>query len=67
MLKKNMGSVDRISRVGLGLALMASAAVGALGPWAYIGVIPVITGALGSCPAYTVFGFKTCKTQPPAD
>lgn len=67
MLEKNMGGVDRISRVGLGLALMASAAVGALGPWAYIGVIPVITGALGSCPAYTVFGFKTCKTLPPTD
>lgn len=67
MLEKNMGGVDRMSRVGLGLALMASAAVGALGPWAYIGVIPVITGALGSCPAYTVFGFKTCKTLPPAD
>lgn len=62
MLEKNMGGVDRITRVGLGLALIASAAVGALGPWAYIGIVPVITGAIGSCPAYSVFGFKTCKT-----
>ena len=67
MLEKNMGAVDRMSRIGLGLALIASAAVGALGPWAYIGVIPVITGALGSCPAYSLFGFKTCKTPPPSN
>ena len=64
MLEKNMGAVDRISRIGLGLALIASAAVGALGAWAYIGVVPVITGAMGSCPAYSLFGFKTCKTPP---
>lgn len=63
MLEKNMGTVDRASRIGLGLALIASAAAGALGPWAYIGVVPVITGAMGSCPAYSIFGIKTCKTQ----
>ncbi len=67
MLEKNMGGIDRASRIGLGLALIASAAVGALGPWAYVGVVPVITGLIGSCPAYTLFGFKTCKTPPPAN
>ena len=56
-----MGGSDRVVRVVLGLGLIASAVVGALGPWAYIGVVPVITGALGSCPAYSIFGFSTCK------
>lgn len=63
MLKKNMGGVDRWSRIGLGLALIASAAVGALGQWAYIGIIPVITGAVGNCPLYSIVGITTCKTQ----
>jgi hypothetical protein len=63
MFKKNMGTVDRWSRLGLGLALIASAAVGALGPWAYLGIIPVITGALGNCPLYSLVGMSTCKTQ----
>ena len=67
MLEKNMGGVDRASRIGLGVALIASAAVGALGSWAYIGIVPVVTGLIGSCPAYTLFGFKTCKTLPPAN
>lgn len=67
MFQKNMGSLDRMSRIGLGLALVVSAAVGALGSWAYVGFVPVITGALGSCPAYSLFGFKTCKTPPPSN
>lgn len=61
MFQKNMGGLDRIVRLMLGLALIASAYVGALGAWAYIGVVAVITAALGSCPAYSIFGFKTCK------
>lgn len=63
MLEKNMGGVDRVTRVILGIGLILSAVVGALGPWAYIGVVPVITGSIGSCPAYSIFGFKTCKTS----
>lgn len=63
MFQKNMGGIDRLSRIGLGLALIASAALGALGPWAYVGIIPVITGAIGSCPLYSVIGITTCKTQ----
>jgi hypothetical protein len=61
MVKKNMGGMDRLSRAGLGLALIASAAAGALGPWAYIGIIPVITGAFGVCPLYSALGFTTLK------
>lgn len=63
MFEKNMGAGDRVVRFLLGAGLIASAYIGALGAWAYIGIIPVITSALGSCPAYSIFGFTTCKKQ----
>ncbi len=63
MFKKNMGAMDRFSRAGLGLALIASASAGALGPWAYIGIIPVITGVFGVCPLYSALGFNTLKRK----
>ncbi len=61
-MKKNMGGMDRIVRMSIGVLLIISAAVGALGPWAYIGVLAVIIGAIGNCPLYSLFGVKTCKT-----
>lgn len=61
MFKRNMGGMDRFSRAGLGLALIASASAGALGPWAYIGLIPVVTALIGMCPLYSVLGFNTLR------
>ncbi len=65
MLQKNMGGSDRAVRFILGCLLVISAAVGALGPWAYLGVIAMITGAVGNCPAYSIFGLTTCKPKQP--
>ncbi len=59
---KNMGTTDRAIRIIVGLALVAAAATGSLGAWAWIGVVPLATAALGNCPAYSLIGFKTCKT-----
>ena len=61
-MKKNVGIIDRTLRIVAGLALIALTATGTIGPWGWIGVVPLATGALGWCPAYTLFGFKTCKT-----
>jgi hypothetical protein len=61
MLSKNMGGIDRLSRVGLGAALVASAILGALGSWAYIGVLAMATGALGRCPLYAMFNYSTFR------
>jgi hypothetical protein len=58
-MKKNVGGVDRVVRVVAGIALIAWAIAG--GPvWAWIGVLPVLTGSLGYCPAYVPFGISTC-------
>ncbi len=59
MFAKNAGSIDRALRIIIGLALIAWAVFG--GPfWAWIGVVPLLTGAIGSCPLYSVFGINTC-------
>jgi hypothetical protein len=62
-MKTNEGNLDRILRIGAGLALIAAAATGTVGMWGYIGVVPLATGALGWCPLYTMLGFNTCPMK----
>lgn len=59
-LRVNEHPVERAVRVVLGLTLIAMAMMGTVGAWGYIGVVPLLTGAIGSCPLYSVFGFSTC-------
>lgn len=59
----NEGTLDRSLRVVVGLALVALAFTKTLGPWAYIGVVPLLTGLVGFCPLYKVFGWNTCRTK----
>lgn len=59
-MTKNMGSLDRGLRVAAGLALVALAATGTIGVWGWIGVVPLVTAAIGWCPAYTLLGIRTC-------
>jgi hypothetical protein len=59
-MKTNVGQLDRIFRIVLGLALIAWALAG--GPvWAWIGVVPLATGLFRFCPLYTLLGFNTCR------
>jgi hypothetical protein len=62
-MNKNVGGVDRILRVVVGLLLIALAATGTVGAWGYVGIVPILTGAIGWCPAYLPFGFSSCKTR----
>ena len=62
-MKTNEGNLDRILRVGAGLALIAAAATETIGMWGYIGVVPLATGALGLCPLYTILGINTCPMK----
>ena len=58
-MKSNVGGIDKIARIVVGIALIVWAIAG--GPvWAWIGVLPLATGLLGWCPAYTLFGMNTC-------
>jgi hypothetical protein len=61
-MKKNIGSVERAIRVIGGAALMSLAFVGPQTPWAFLGAIPLLTGLMGWCPPYALFGISTCKS-----
>lgn len=61
-MTKNMGNADRLIRTLVGLVLLALVFVGPQTPWGWIGLVPLLTAALGNCPAYSIFGIKTCKT-----
>jgi hypothetical protein len=62
-MKVNVGSVDRIIRIVGGLALIGLAVAGTIGPWGYIGIVPLLTGFIRVCPAYSLLGFNTCSTS----
>lgn len=62
-MKCNEGTIDRGLRVIVGLALVIMAATGTVGAWGWVGVVPLLTGAIGFCPAYTIFGMNTCATK----
>jgi len=62
-MKTNVGNLDRILRIVAGLLLIALAATGTIGLWGWIGIVPLATGLLGSCPAYSLLGIKTCPMQ----
>jgi Inner membrane protein YgaP-like, transmembrane domain len=59
----NVGGIDRILRIVVGAALTAWAALMGGPVWAWIGLLPLITGLIGICPAYLPFGIKTCSTS----
>jgi hypothetical protein len=59
-MKTNEGTIDRALRVIAGLVLIALAATGTVGVWGWIGIMPLLTGVVGFCPAYTLLGINTC-------
>ncbi|MDP1740281.1 MAG: DUF2892 domain-containing protein [Polaromonas sp.] len=61
-MKTNEGVLDRSLRVIVGLVLIGLAATGTVGLWGYIGIIPLITGAVGMCPLYSLLGINSCPT-----
>jgi len=65
-MKVNVGGIDRILRIVVGLVLILLAATGTVGWWGWLGVLPLLTGSFGYCPPYSLFGISTCpmKKQP---
>jgi hypothetical protein len=60
-MKFNVGGADRIVRILVGLILIGLTATGTVGPWGWIGVVPLLTGLFRVCPAYSIFGINTCS------
>ena len=59
-MKSNVGGIDRILRISAGVVLIGLAATGTVGAWGWIGVVPLLTGAIGFCPIYPLLGLNTC-------
>lgn len=59
-MKTNVGGIDRVLRIVLGLALIALTLTGTIGAWGWIGVLPLATGLLRTCPAYSLLGINSC-------
>lgn len=59
-MKNNVGGIDKILRIVVGLGLVGATAAGMLPAWGWIGVVPLATGLLGWCPLYPLLGMNTC-------
>lgn len=60
LFPRNEHKVERALRVIAGLAILSLYFIGPRSPWALLGIVPLATGLLGSCPLYTLFGVSTC-------
>ncbi len=62
-MKSNVGGIDRILRIVVGLVLIAMTVMGMLPVWGWIGVVPLATGAIGWCALYPILGINTCPNK----
>ncbi len=61
-MTRNEGALDRVLRVAAGLAILSLVFIGPQTPWAWLGLVPLITGIVGFCPVYSLFGIRTCPS-----
>ncbi|QPC43316.1 DUF2892 domain-containing protein [Kaustia mangrovi] len=64
-MTRNVGGIDRIARIVVGLALLSLIVLmdGAARWWGLIGLVPLATGLMSYCPAYSIFGIDTCARK----
>jgi hypothetical protein len=63
LFPSNEGGLDRALRVIVGLGLLAITQWGPKTAWGYLGLVPLLTGLVGTCPMYTLFGIRTCALK----
>ena len=61
-MKVNVGSADKVLRVVAGIVIIGLG-VAYKSWWGVIGVVPLLTAAVGFCPLYTLLGVSTCKVK----
>lgn len=59
-MKRNIGSIERIARIVIGVGILSLTVVGPQSPWALLGAVPLVTGLVGWCPPYALLGINTC-------
>ncbi len=66
MFTNNVGMIDRVLRILVGAVLLVAFFIYPNASWRYwtlIGIVPLLTGALGTCPLYSILGLSTCPTR----
>ncbi len=58
-MSANVGNIDRVLRIVVGLGLLAMVFMGPQTPWGWIGLVPLVTAVVGFCPAYRLLGICT--------
>lgn len=62
-MKTNEGTLDRLLRMAVGLLLLVLTITNTIGPWGWIGLVPLLTGLVGWCPLYALLGINTCTVK----
>ncbi len=60
-MNANVGTLDRVLRIALGLGLLSLVFVGPQTPWGWIGLVPLVTGLARFCPVYGIAGISSCR------
>lgn len=63
LLPNNEHMVERVVRVAVGVVALSLVFVGPKSLFGLVGLVPLVTGLVGSCPLYTLFGFSTCSIK----
>nr|WP_321456164.1 DUF2892 domain-containing protein [uncultured Cohaesibacter sp.] len=63
----NVGKLDRVLRVIVGIVLLAIVFIGPKTLWGLIGIVPLATGLFRFCPLYTIIGINTCDVSEKSD
>jgi hypothetical protein len=63
MFRNNVGGIDRVLRIVVGVVLLALVFVGPKTPWGWLGVVPLVTGLFSTCPLYSLVGLNTCPRK----
>jgi len=64
-MKPNIGKVERVVRIVVGIGVLSLAFVGPRTPWAYLGILPLLSGIVGWCPPYALLGISTVRAAKP--
>lgn len=65
LFEKNVGTVDRLIRIVVGLFLLSLTVVGPESPWGWLGLLPLFTGVFNTCPVYSLLGIDTGPKKGP--
>jgi hypothetical protein len=63
VMKPNIGKAERIVRIVVGVGVVSLAFVGPRASWAYLGLLPLLSGVIGWCPPYALLGISTVRTS----